>query len=84
MQTHDAYRRRLLQAMAVMPWWYSRAAAAAPIADAARVIALEWRPAELLLALGVTPLAIADAPKYRSWVAQPALPPSVLDVGLRN
>ncbi|WP_410012567.1 Fe(3+)-hydroxamate ABC transporter substrate-binding protein FhuD [Sodalis sp. C49] len=84
MQTHDAYRRRLLQAMAVLPWWFSRRAAAAPIPDAARIIALEWRPAELLLALGVTPMAIADAPNYRSWVAEPALPPSVLDVGLRN
>ncbi|NDL65119.1 Fe(3+)-hydroxamate ABC transporter substrate-binding protein FhuD [Acerihabitans arboris] len=84
MQTHDAYRRRLLQAMAVLPWWLSQRAAAALVPDAARVIALEWRPAELLLALGVTPLAIADVPNYRRWVVAPALPPSVLDLGLRN
>jgi len=81
MQTHDAYRRRLLQAMAVLPWWSVRAAAAP---DLVRIIALEWRPAELLIALGVMPIAIADMPNYRAWVQEPALAPTVRDVGLRN
>lgn len=83
MQTHDAYRRRLLWALAVLPW-FCRRAAAALWADPARVIALEWRPAELLMALGITPLAVADVPNYRQWVSTPRLPASVRDVGLRN
>lgn len=36
------------------------------------------------MALGITPLAVADIPNYRRWVVEPPLPDSVLDVGLRN
>lgn len=43
-----------------------------------------WLPAELLLALGVTPYGVADIPNYRLWVNRPALPDSVIDVGLRT
>ncbi len=45
---------------------------------------LEWLPAELLLALGVTPYGVADIPNYRLWVNEPALHDSVIDVGLRT
>ncbi len=38
----------------------------------------------LLLALGVTPYGVADIPNYRLWVNEPALPDSVIDVGLRT
>ncbi len=49
-------RRRLLIAMALSPLlWQMRGAQAADV-DPQRVVALEWLPAELLLALGVTPL----------------------------
>ena len=41
-------------------------------------------PVELLLALGVTPYGVADIPNYRLWVNEPALPDSVIDVGLRT
>lgn len=48
-----------------------------------RIIALSWETAEYLLALGITPLAIADRDDYRQWVVQPALPATVRDVGSR-
>lgn len=84
MPTHDVFRRNLIKGMLVLPWWFTGPAIADAPPDARRIIALEWRPAELLLALGVTPLAIADVPNYRNWVMDPPLAPSVLDVGLRN
>lgn len=74
-------RRRLLAALMLLPCLPLRAATHP---DAQRIIALEWLPAELLLALGITPLAAADTRNYRIWVNQPALPASVLDVGLRT
>jgi iron complex transport system substrate-binding protein len=58
-------------------------AQAAPI-SAERIVALEWLPVELMLALGVTPYGVADIPNYRMWVNEPALPDSVIDVGLRT
>lgn len=77
-------RRRLLTAMALSPLlWQMRGAQAANV-DPQRVVALEWLPAELLLALGVTPYGVADIPNYRLWVNEPALPDSVIDVGLRT
>ncbi|MDD1200137.1 ABC transporter substrate-binding protein, partial [Klebsiella pneumoniae] len=77
-------RRRLLIAMALSPLlWQMRGAQAADV-DPQRVVALEWLPAELLLALGVTPYGVADIPNYRLWVNEPALPDSVIDVGLRT
>ncbi len=59
-----------------------RAADAPP--NIARVAALEWLPIELLLALGVTPLAVADVHNYNLWVAEPKLPATVVDVGQRT
>ena len=77
-------RRRLLTAMALSPLlWQMRGAQAANV-DPQRVVALEWLPAELLLALGVTPYGVADIPNYNLWVNEPALPDSVIDVGLRT
>lgn len=52
--------------------------------DLRRIVALEWLPAELLLALGVTPLGVAEIPNYQLWVAEPRLPESVIDVGFRT
>lgn len=77
-------RRRLLTAMALSPLlWQMRHAQAATI-EPHRIVALEWLPVELLLALGVTPYGIADIPNYKLWVNEPALPDSVIDVGLRT
>ncbi|WP_215781764.1 ABC transporter substrate-binding protein [Paludibacterium sp. B53371] len=66
-------------------WWMlgllmvSLAAQAVP----QRIVALSWDAAEQVLALGVTPLAVADRADYQRWVARPALPPSVQDAGSR-
>ncbi|MFL1484607.1 ABC transporter substrate-binding protein [Marinobacter sp. LN3S78] len=49
-----------------------------------RIVALNWWLAEHLLALGVTPVGVADAEGYREWVAQPPLPDSVKSVGARQ
>ncbi|VFS66226.1 Iron(III)-hydroxamate-binding protein fhuD [Raoultella terrigena] len=77
-------RRRLLTAMALSPLlWQMRGARAATV-DPQRIVALEWLPVELLLALGVVPYGVADIPNYRLWVNEPALPDSVIDVGLRT
>ncbi|WP_039057402.1 Fe(3+)-hydroxamate ABC transporter substrate-binding protein FhuD [Enterobacter sp. Bisph1] len=77
-------RRRLLMAMALSPvMWNMRSAKAAAI-DPARIVALEWLPVELLLALGVMPYGVADVHNYNLWVNEPSLPASVIDVGLRT
>ena len=77
-------RRRLLTAMALSPLlWQMQKAQAAPV-SAERIVALEWLPVELMLALGVTPYGVADIPNYRMWVNEPVLPESVIDVGLRT
>ncbi|MDW3779771.1 Fe(3+)-hydroxamate ABC transporter substrate-binding protein FhuD [Kluyvera cryocrescens] len=77
-------RRRLLTAMALSPLlWQMQKVQAAPV-SAERIVALEWLPVELMLALGVTPYGVADIPNYRMWVNEPVLPESVIDVGLRT
>ena len=77
-------RRRLLTAMALSPLlWQMKGAHAAGV-DPHRIVALEWLPVELLLALGVTPYGVADVLNYKMWVNEPALPASVIDVGLRT
>lgn len=77
-------RRRFLTAMALSPLlWQMQKAQAAPV-NAERIVALEWLPVELMLALGVTPYGVADIPNYRMWVNEPVLPDSVIDVGLRT
>lgn len=77
-------RRRLIQALAASPllWPLTQASAALPAAD--KVVALEWLPAEILLALGVAPYGVADIATYRQWVGEPALPVATVDVGLRT
>ncbi|WP_439889102.1 ABC transporter substrate-binding protein [Pseudomonas sp. MBLB4123] len=55
-------------------------AAAAP----QRVAVIDWGLTETLLALGVTPQAVAEVDGYRRWVAAPALPAEVQDLGLRT
>lgn len=82
--TFSFSRRRLLTAMALSPllWQMQKARAAEPVTE--RVVALEWLPVEQLLALGVTPYAVADIPNYNLWVNDPKLPASVIDVGLRT
>lgn len=49
-----------------------------------RVVCLEWTSAEMLMSLGVTPRAVADAAGYRIWAVAPELPQTVLDLGSRG
>ena len=61
-------RRRLLAALALTPWLNALPLRAA-LPEQQRIIALEWLPTELLLALGVAPLAVADTRNYNVWSA---------------
>lgn len=49
-----------------------------------RVVALSWEAAEHLLKLDITPVAVADAADYRTWVVRPGLPEHVPDAGSRT
>ncbi|MEH2922618.1 Fe(3+)-hydroxamate ABC transporter substrate-binding protein FhuD [Samsonia erythrinae] len=82
----DPLRRRLLTALMLSPLMYSAVSRGAMVStpDLTRIVALEWQPAELLLALGIVPFAIADKRNYTQWVEEPALPDSVIDVGMRT
>ncbi|MGH8793748.1 MAG: ABC transporter substrate-binding protein [Stackebrandtia sp.] len=52
---------------------------------AVKVAALEWTYVEDLLALGIEPVAVADAEEYEKWVgAGDRIPDDVLDVGTRQ
>lgn len=83
-ELHHITRRRLLAAMALSPLLWRMNTAHAAAVDTQRIVALEWLPVELLLALGITPYGIADIPNYKLWVSEPPLPDSVIDVGLRT
>ncbi|MEZ9168083.1 ABC transporter substrate-binding protein [Vibrio cyclitrophicus] len=51
---------------------------------APRMVSIDWTHTETLLALGVTPVAVAQIPDYNSWVKSPEIPHAVADVGLRT
>lgn len=72
-------RRRFL-AGAVLTCALARRAEASP---APRVASADWAAAESLLALGVTPVAVADTAVYRQWLPEFELPPGVRDLGSR-
>ncbi len=57
-------------------------AAAAPAAS--RIAVLDWGWAESLLALGLQPMAVAEAPLYGDRVVVPALSRDTIDLGLRS
>ncbi|TCS36741.1 iron-siderophore ABC transporter substrate-binding protein [Reinekea marinisedimentorum] len=48
-----------------------------------RVAALNWDIAEQVIELGVTPVAMPNIADYTAWVAQPAVPEGVEDIGTR-
>lgn len=50
---------------------------------APRFATLDWTVAETLLALEQPPVAVGDAQSYQKWVAEPALPENVVDLGIR-
>ncbi|MFG0606719.1 iron-siderophore ABC transporter substrate-binding protein [Vibrio mimicus] len=49
-----------------------------------KVVALDWTLAETALSLGVALQGVADAKGYQEWVVEPALNPTVTDVGSRR
>lgn len=51
---------------------------------AERVVVLQWSYAEDLLAVGVTPVGVAQVKEYNTWVTAAPLPEGVKDVGLRQ
>lgn len=79
----DISRRQLLTALALSPLMQVAPLRAA-LPDTQRILALEWLPVELLMALGVAPLGVADMHNYNIWVGEPQLPASTLDLGLRT
>ncbi|GEK47334.1 ABC transporter substrate-binding protein [Bisbaumannia pacifica] len=52
--------------------------------DAPRLASLDWTLAETLVALGHPPVAVGQVAAYHAWVGEPALPDSVIDLGLRS
>ncbi len=48
-----------------------------------RVACVEWTAAATLLSLGLAPVAAGDVPDYPTWVVEPAMPRSVIDLGSR-
>ncbi|MCG6657770.1 ABC transporter substrate-binding protein [Halomonas campisalis] len=75
-------------------WWHRRVLLAlllalalvpAPRALAQPAIAtLDWTLAETLVALGVTPVGVAQIDAYHAWVGAPRLPETTVDLGLRS
>src|SRR5690554_7674114 len=54
------------------------------VGDYPRVATVDWTLVETLMSLGVVPVAAAQIKDYQAWVAEPALPESVVDIGLRG
>lgn len=73
------HRRSFLQLMSVAALAASPLLHAQP--QARRVAPLDWQLAEIMLGLGVSPLAIPSLDMYRARVPQPPLPAGVLDLG---
>ncbi|AUZ04970.2 ferrichrome ABC transporter substrate-binding protein [Vitreoscilla sp. C1] len=48
-----------------------------------KIISSDWAIVETLVAMGHAPIGVGDKRAYQRWVAQPALPPSTVDIGLR-
>ncbi|MDN3516844.1 ABC transporter substrate-binding protein [Aquisalimonas lutea] len=72
-----------LRAARVLAFLWLIVPAAAP-ASSPRIATLDWTLAETLLALGVTPAAVAQVDAYDAWVREPELPADVVDLGLRT
>ncbi|HWU64058.1 MAG TPA: ABC transporter substrate-binding protein [Ensifer sp.] len=50
-------------------------------ASAPRIVSLDYGLASTLLSLGITPIGVANAADWSTWVVSPPLPASVADVG---
>ncbi|MEN0098429.1 MAG: ABC transporter substrate-binding protein [Brucella pseudogrignonensis] len=74
-------RRKLIAALCFAPL-ATRPALANK--NAIKIAALDWAWAESVVALGVMPMAVAEAPLYRKRVVAPDLAMTVTDLGLRS
>lgn len=55
-----------------------------PLVQQPRVVALNWSVAEMLLSLGIKPIAVTSKNGYKKWQSNhPQLPADVVDVGNR-
>ncbi|MCE8459409.1 ABC transporter substrate-binding protein, partial [Rhodovulum sulfidophilum] len=77
-------RRQLVTGASALAMMTGRGASAEAPGRPERIVALDWALAETLVALGVAPLAVAEAPLYAKRVVVPALPPGTADAGLRS
>lgn len=71
-------RRRFLCGFAALA---ASPAFAAGLSGTPRVVSLDYGLANTAMALGVTPVGIAQAPYWSEWVVEPPLPASVVDLG---
>jgi iron complex transport system substrate-binding protein len=72
----------LLASLAPLRLLHAEGFAAVPQAGAPSIAALDWGLAETLLSLGIVPVAVPAPSWYDRYVVDPALPGSVIDVGL--
>ena len=83
----DPGRRQMLRMLAATtmfsPFVDAQMVTNSPHTDSG-IVATEWLPLEMLLTLGVTPLAVAEAANYRYLVQQPVLSEDVTELGLRT
>ena len=84
MRRRDFLRSAVLAPLLGTPLAGARAAAnfTAP-APAPRLVVLDWGLVETLLALGITPVGVAETETYNDSVVTPLVPAHVPDVGLR-
>lgn len=64
--------------------WLSIVPSLLAAADEPRLATMDWTLASTLVALGHTPVAVAQIDAYHTWVKAPELPSEVIDLGLRS
>jgi ABC-type Fe3+-hydroxamate transport system substrate-binding protein len=75
-------RRQLVGGLAAE--WWTTGTLPAPAAAPQHIACLEWTSAEMVISLGIEPLAVADVKGYRDWVVGPELPAGCFDLGSRG
>lgn len=69
---------------AELGWSSGAAAAQSASIPSARVVSLSWAGAQILVSLGIAPLALTERADYPRSGALPAMPSSVLELGLHS
>lgn len=85
MADRSATRRQWLAGAGALACGSSSWPASATVAPAVpRIAALDWAAAETLLALGISPVAIGDAQRFRAWFPEERLSEACTDLGSPN